>query len=184
MSELNYLSQLDFPKHLLGTESYSKARNYVQKLPNSDEWLEEAGGLACLEHRVDWIYFNLSLIGSSAEYFSPEVFISPSNKKFISPFIRAVMFAEGIILAGASVVSREENDILQEPLLFTLHVSEKYNMGNRLRSKMALDFLYYPNESRWVIQEHDEEFKIRGEQNQEILDLVIENSLHFSSFTE
>lgn len=175
MSEVCHLSRKDFSKHLLGVESYFKAYNYVKNLPSDEAWLEDAGDFARLDYRADWINFNLSPVGDSGEYFSPEVFVSPSQMKIISPLVRAIQFVEGIIITGASVVLRNENGIGQDGLFATVYISEKYNAGNSLYAKSGLDLWYYPQESRWVIQTHDGEFEARGDENQEIIDLLIEN---------
>lgn len=184
MSKLEYVSQLDFPNYLTNGGGYLRAYNYAKTKPKG--WLEDAGGLACPVHGVDWIRFNVLPIDNSGEYFSPEVFISPENsisqhhKSFTAPIIRAVQFAEKIILAGAFVASKNEEDNTQDGLLFTIYLSNEYNMGDSQKALVGIDFWYYPQENCWVIQEHDGEFEIRGAKGQEIINLLVENYYYFS----
>lgn len=176
MSETYRISKANFSKDLLFTKKYAKAYDYVKERENKELWLEDAGDFARIEHRLDWVGFNVSPVGESGEYFSPEVFISPYQTKIVSPLVRAMQFIEGIILTGALVVLENKNDIGQDGFLATVYISDEYNGGYSAKAKIGLDVWYYPQESRWVIQTHDGKFELRGDENQELLYILFKHA--------
>lgn len=78
------------------------------------------------------------------------------------------------------MASKNEEDSTQDGLLFTIYLSNEYNMGDSQKALVGIDFWYYPQENCWVIQEHDGEFEIRGAKGQEIINLLVENYYYFS----